>query len=577
MGYNSDEVVLPVVPTERSQYQKDGVLRLDPSTTITHVRPSLITNRPPVAASLGPHIAGAALPHPSLTDTATAMDGAAYRFARYIEYSELNRPRFRAFVRKYIRKHYVPLTDADDLTYETWIEGTPYATSRKLELTRKKRECSNIFDPKHQRVKSFIKDEHYICPKHARPINSRTDEYKCAVGPVLQKISDAVFADPAFIKKVPIDQRAQVIVNDLWSPGCKVFSTDFSSFEAHFNEILKEECEYELYDYFLSKRSDGDHLLSLLKEKDKLNDINFKNFVMQINAKKMSGEMDTSLSNGFTNLMIIKFNFKESGAKKLRVKVEGDDGLGTHFGEAPTAESWHKFGLSLKIESHADLCSASFCGMIFDMKDRTNVSDPRKVLASFGWTSAKYTKSRKNKKLLLLRCKALSLAYQYPSCPILSQLAKKMLQLTAGFDVEGFVNKQGTQMMDQYKLSILRMALMKQKSGGLLFSEPGYNTRLLVENQFGISINEQLIIEAYIDAIEVICPLNHPIIHKHMDREWIDYYERYNRVIHLKNEDIQHYPPVWPALRDKTDFSAVIGARRRKTNCRPEVQRLDLF
>lgn len=564
-GYRSKEAnSLPDVWPSPTPSNKDKIT-LDPSLKIISVRPSDENIRKPVAGSLGIHVEGAACPHPDLSDTTTTLEGILYRVAIKIPGYDKHKLPFRAFVLSWCQENLAPLFNVDT-SVESWLEKTPYTLKRKAELLRKYRAIKDPFDRKLAFIKSFIKDEFYPDYKHARAINSRTDEFKTLVGPLFQLIGEKVFAREEFIKKIPVDQRPSVILKDLYQEGAKAYFTDFSSFEAHFIKLLQEDCEFVMYEHMVQHLPDGPHFMKLIEACKSTNRIEFKNILLNLDAKRMSGEMNTSLGNGFTNLMLIKYicHLKEEELKlanpelviaKPKIKVEGDDSLFTTSLDL-TTEDFSKFGLRIKLGYTYDLCRASFCGMVFDPIDQTNVSDPREVLATFGWTTSKYIRSKRSVHLTLLRCKALSLAYQYPSCPILSKLAENVMRLTRSYETTRFLTKHDD-FTNLYEKEILLDAIRKNKQGQLLFKEPGTNTRKLVEELYGISIKKQLEIEEYFDNMEEVRPLSGKMFLDIMPEIWIDYYSKYSAHISPNQAVYERPGPLWPTVREPDRKSVV--------------------
>lgn len=555
-GYRSDEVILPKVWPKTSSIATDIIL--DPSIKIISTRPNDRNERRPVAGTLGMHVEGAACPHPDLSDTSTTLEGALYRVGPKIPGYEKSKKKFRKFVKNWCKKNLKPLAIDADTSTETWLKNTPYTVKRKEELLQKHNNIKDPYDPKLAFVKSFIKDEFYPEYKHARAINSRTDEYKTLVGPIFQLISDEVFARPEFIKKVPINKRPETILRDIYVQNQKTYFTDFSSFEAHFRRLVQEDCEFVLYKYMTRYLPERRHFLKLISALIKTNRIEFKNILMKLDAKRMSGEMNTSLGNGFSNLMFILYVcHKKDPFAEVKAKVEGDDSVFTTKLDL-TTKDFADFGLRIKLGYTYDVCRASFCGMVFDPIDMTNVSDPREVLATFGWTSHKYIRSKKNVKMTLLRCKALSLAYQYPSCPILSSLAKNTLRLTRSYEVRRFVAARGTSLFNAYELEIMNDAInyheMMNKTGQMLFSEPGMNTRNLVEELYNITKEQQVEMEKYFDAMEEVSPLCGSLFLNHMPDVWKDYFERYSGYISPNMAVYERPGPLWPKVKDEYVF-----------------------
>lgn len=539
---------------------------MDPTYKITHFRDS--TERPVVQASLGCHVPGAALPHPNPGDTRTACAGFSFRCARKIPRTGEFSQRFMNFVDKFLEKNLQPLSADADTSFETWIENTPYTQARKDELKRKYEEmCLTITSeiPNHiLKVKSFTKDETYPAYKHARAINSRSDEFKCLVGPIFQLISDKLFSLPWFIKKIPVEDRPQYIIDRIYKLAAVYILSDYTSFEAHFTKEMMEECELKLLYYMVQKIPTGQKWYDLVcRAKTGVNDISFKNFKVKIQAKRMSGEMDTSLSNGFANLMFMLFMLIEiCGIPEEDIAgiVEGDDGAFGLIGEnLPTEEDFRKMGLTIKLVKTADLNHASFCGMVFDLEERKNVTDPIEKLVSFGWTTARYAKSKRGVQLCLLRAKALSLAYQYPGCPILSTLARKFCELTAGYDSLSFVKKAGNKLYSQYHQDIILRAHEYFRKNGL-DQEPGPRTRLLVETLYGVTVQDQLCIEKYINDMTEIAPIDCPHLDVYIKPVWRDYSDRYT-VLLSSHTDIDNYKMIFPATRPPAQLEIFFATR----------------
>lgn len=454
-----------------------------------------------------------------------------------------------------------PLSAATDTSFDTWIKNTPYTEARKAELRRKLDEAdldlSKPVPNKYLRVKSFMKDESYPTWKHARAINSRTDEFKALVGPIFQCISDKLFSTKWFIKKIPIADRPQYIIDLLYRVGATYLISDYTSFEAHFIKEMQEDCELQLHRYMTTEIPFGKDWFNLIKRaKTGTNSIAFKNFTCTLDAKRMSGEMDTSLSNGFSNLMFMLYLMKEAGCVDVEGVIEGDDGLFVCTGTPPNTQTFLDFGLIIKMGEVSDLNHASFCGMVFDLEERTNVTNPIEELVSFGWTTAQYSKSKKNVHMNLIRAKALSLAYQYPACPILTKLAYKMCQLTASYDSKTFLKKNSAA-FSQYEIELVRKAHDYFDKNGLL-KEPGIKTRSLVSQLYGVSIEDQKSIENYIDNLKTIQPLDCPQLQKYLDQSWIEYNDKYVTFAHTKSRLMDDAAMVWPRLRKVFDHTKLM-------------------
>jgi len=485
-----------------------------------------ISRRGPALVSLGSHVHGACLPHPDLDDLWTAVAGVRKRaaFAPPVPKKQLLM-RLRSFVKKWIADNLVPLHADTDITFETWLAKCPYPEWRKKELRAKWEACDNPFLKTYFRVSSFIKDESYVSYKHARGINSRSDEFKCLVGPIFKAIEAVVYEDPHFIKHVPVCDRPKYILDMLYRENGKYYATDYTAFESLFTKEIMECVEFELYDYMTKALPAHNWFMKICHTVlAGRNDCRFKDFKVKLNATRMSGEMCTSLGNGFSNLMFMLFMCHEKGVDVDGV-VEGDDGLFRIDGEAPTEEDFKQLGLVLKMEQHDSLATASFCGIIFDEVDQKNITDPRVVLASFGWTTRQYARAKSARLRELLRCKSLSLAYQYPGCPIISALADYGLRVTAGVDITRVFEKDRGAYANEWYRNRLKQAVSQFRN--VPRAPVGIRTRLLMERMYGVPEFMQRSIEQYLDTLTVVQPLQHPLLETIMATEWKHYWDNY--------------------------------------------------
>lgn len=298
-GYGATEQ--PGIPVQdgRTFLSKGETVKIATDLKVTRFIPTF--ERPVVQASLGVNVKGAALPKPNFGDSRTSAHGAIYRVGRQIDGEKFHIRKFRRFVRRWLSKNLVPLSSDSDVSFETWIENTPYSRKRKDELIEKHNRSPYRLGDKipddYLWCKSFIKDENYETYKASRSINSRSDEFKCLVGPIVQAISDRVFSLDWFIKKVPIEERPQKILDLLEDPGEDIFTSDYTSFEASFRKALMESCEDELLQYMVQFLPLGQQFMKLMRRAKFLcsNLLIFKYFTIKIKGKRMSGEMDTSL------------------------------------------------------------------------------------------------------------------------------------------------------------------------------------------------------------------------------------------------------------------------------------------
>lgn len=513
-GYRAGEVKLP----ELAPIKKDAEFIM--KRTVER----WLTRRPPVMADVGCGVEGVTPCHPDPIHAPSMVLGSKKRYACAPPPADKKLlSELREFSRKWVRDNLSPIAPDADTSVAAWLEKTNYPEWRRAELREL---LQRIEDPKllptttFARCKSFMKMETYPEYKHFRGINARVDEAKLLFGPITKLMEEVLYESPYFIKHIPVADRPAYITQRLLSPGARYIATDYTSFEALFTREFMEATEFELYEWLSSSLPEGQQFMRYVRGIiGGTNVCSFRDFNCRLKATRMSGDMCTSLGNGFANLIVMLFVLKKfCGLENPQGVVEGDDGLFTILGPSPPIEAFTRLGLRIKLEVHSELSEASFCGLVFDPVEQINVTDPRKVLATFGWIGSQYVKARSSKQQGLLRCKALSLAHQYPGCPIICALADYGLFVTRGLQIGWVLEK--NRMLSQYDRERLLLAM----STPVVRKEPGARTRALVEKMYGISSAEQLRVESYLRSLTRLQPLS---ISLDFPRDWRDYNETY--------------------------------------------------
>jgi hypothetical protein len=436
---------------------------------------------------------------------------------------------------------------SDILDSESWLEGRPYSQARKEQLIASIKSIDGlagiadlaalekvIVDMLNmiEKVKMHTKEENYTDYKHARAINSRTDEFKVLTGPAFSAMEKILFALPWFIKKVPVKDRPRFI-RRLMKPGFEYWATDYTAFESLFTPEIMRAVEFQLYEHLIG--GCAPQLLAYIKKTlAGRNTVESKNTSFKVDGVRMSGEMNTSLGNSFSNLMFFLFYMEEMSIDHGGGHVEGDDGLfAVPCGTPVPTKFFETIGLKLKIEVFSDVSHASFCGIVADTGSDINVTDPKKAMAAFGWGGAQYVGCRDSTKKKLVRCKAFSLAHQFRGCPILDVLAHKTLQLTSGYNVEDFYLKIN---MDQHKSLVLQQAMENSadiiRDGPL---EPGLGTRMLVEELYSIPVHIQIEIEHYISGLTSFGSLHCTADDGLWPHNWVHYATHYTFPVTMTN------------------------------------------
>lgn len=373
-----------------------------------------------------------------------------------------------------------------------------------------------LVNEKYWRVKSFMKDEGYLENKHARGINSRTDAFKCLVGPMFHAIEVEIFKMPEFVKYVSVRDRAKYIMEELYFPGYEYVITDYTSFECGFVREMMGNCEFIMYIYMI--RHTPLYFRMLVVCWDAIGGENvctFKYFVIWVLATRMSGEMCTSLGNGWSNFCLMSFVAYKSKVT-FKGEFEGDDGLAVILTGKLDPSYFERLGMRIKLEKVATIEEASFCGLLFDTQDMAIITNPIKVLANFAWGKAAYRNASSTVLRQLLRAKALSFMYQYPACPIVTELAYYAERMTRNQKIR----KSLLDRMDAYDRRRLQQAMVwyeeARKTGTLDSGENrrpiGMNTRILMERQFGVSVHAQLTLESMFRSKHDLEPISIPLI-----------------------------------------------------------------
>jgi len=367
-------------------------------------------------------------------DINTQVDGLTRRLGRSLPpIDPIILAEFTAFVAKWIRTHLNPIPAGGLMTFKEWLDSTNYTGSRKAELERIYVETHACLPNREERRKimGFIKSESMLIGnvfKSARWICSRKDKCKVVLGPIFKTIEHIVYGIHNFIKHTPVPERPSK-VSGLRAAGMKYIVTDYTAYESSFDPRIMKACEVAMYRYMLTSYPE---LAEFVDDTiTGTNEITTRLGVkVTVQGRRMSGDMCTSLGNGFTNLMLMSF-FTERLGSTFDGFVEGDDGIFAINGRLPTKEMFASLGFSIKLQEIPDPCLGGFCGVVANGNDV--MRDPVKFLQTFGWTCNSIDGG--NRVMMgLLRAKALSALYETPVCPIVSAVAQRALDLTMGFD-----------------------------------------------------------------------------------------------------------------------------------------------
>lgn len=383
-----------------------------------------------------------------------------------------------------------------DVTMEHWLESTSYSGSQKAKL----RKCfadDTVLREGDFVADAFIKDEAYDTYKAPRTINAYPDRSKVNSGPIQHALDKAVFDSKWSVKFMDMKSRARHMAELFGSRP--VDTNDSSSMEAHHQG---EYAKLRLYwKAWVGQRLRGIKRF-LASEAVKCHGTNvsrYRTVIAEVDEILMSGASSTSSDNWVLNLCLTFFVLAESKwptlgaaaqvalAAEWPALFEGDDGIFDHFEVRPGL--LEELGVLWKKVEAPHFGKASFCSILVDPTELVSTTNPRKVLADFGVIGRRYMQCGDAHKLDLLRAKAMSYAHAYTHCPIIHEFCHYVLRCTRGRDV-----RWARERLDLYRREDLDRALgdrVWQQTPNVPMA-----TRLVVEEAYGITVDEQIAYEA---------------------------------------------------------------------------------
>jgi hypothetical protein len=225
--------------------------------------------------------------------------------------------------------------------------------------------------------------------------------------------------------------------------------------------------------------------------------------------------------------------------------VEGDDSLMESI--TVNKDVIARLGLMLKMEHHRGFHEASFCGIRVALDSMQNVVDPRRVYAELGTYDPWWAGASDRVLKSILRCKGMSIIAATPACPIVTELGRYAVRVTADVAVDD-----GLRSLDSYKARLAKSEKWG-KDDNLPISD---QTRVQFAHMFGISVEEQFRMEAIIRDTD---SLSLPWLDMGFRESWYDYARTYVG-LHSVMPEYEHYSAPFA-------YSLVPGSvpRRKKT------------
>lgn len=342
-------------------------------------------------------------------------------------------------VHDYLLKHYYrgdikPLPCYENMRapfFHHWLRNNKnYTCQRKNQLSKEfyiLQSTGFQLTNKNYNVHSFIKREFYEEMKFPRLINSRSDSFKVAVAPFIAAIEHTIYKQKYFVKhSTPLEIANKFKVLSKYP---YILETDYSSFESCFQLKYCQAVEIQLFEFMLQNNPS---ILEQIKycyyhgTKPRTVKLHSDEFVAYSTQSRMSGEMWTSLGNGFSNLMNMKYLCKQKNIK-FKGFVEGDDGIFSLSSDEICPQDYTQLGFNIKMKYSKNIVDSAFCGILYDQESQMLLASPEQ-LSRLGWTCrAQYLTCRRTKLLELLKAKAMSIYATAPCTPILGPLCYKII------------------------------------------------------------------------------------------------------------------------------------------------------
>lgn len=419
----------------------------------------------------------------------------------------------------------VPAAAEDEImTTEEALDTTSYSQARKQEIKDMEDEAHEFDETAVNVTAPFGKDEPYSEPgKHERTIQGAHALLwtKGLFGSLSRhvKTMEHVFYDcfPSNIKMMnPVDQLLRLLG---LGPGTKTVN-DFSSYEASFSRLVQESAQFVAYDYFFKNTSYSERVPDFARRVlGGSTTMKNKHGTAKIRNLKCSGAPDTSFSNWFDNVCTIchifwvKFGVHWTDCLEWII-CEGDDNITDDHGFELTNKDFEPYGLTAKIENNLDLGEAGFCQRFVNIETGNLTMDPIRYLGRVQYIPIEYIGSKKNKKLMMLKAKAMSTLAFCPNGPVVSEHAWRILELTKSLGVS--------------KVALKKMAKYGQNVEDFTnFKKPQIteSDRQMVAQVFGFSIEQQKRVSETLEAWKG-GPLHLPPTW--FPDTWVQYYDEYS-------------------------------------------------
>lgn len=465
-------------------------------------------------------------------------------------------------------KIFIPRMESSDIiSFDDFVEQLDKPIEYKLLLKEAHQTRLKDFAIRGKRkTSSFIKDEDYDEWKHIRTIQGISKESLRAdlnsyYARIIKSVEKIVYAHcPALVKHMTPEERLKFIQE--LGEAFYLSANDFSSYEASFTAEKMDTVQLSLYEYILAAIPGGSRMVDGIRDViTKKNILMFKKMGVKysVEARKMSGDPDTALSNAIDNLVCICYLLYKRGVKPEHAVrmffVEGDDNIGNYGSHSLDKKDFAKLGLIAKPVTPKDrtlLDDNAFCQLVGTDGGSVINANPWKKLAKMGRVSAKYMDSSDKTYRSLLRCEALSLLSLHHGAPVVHALAVKLLEITRGVNVRDKHLKE----YEKWGMKLPDKSDWRQH----ISQKVSMDDRVLVERTFDMTVEMQLKIEEIIQQWKG-GELKIPI--EWFPQLWSQFSDEY-----VSHEKTQHHVHTQPESRKrrKVRKDVLSGASPQKGN-----------
>lgn len=395
------------------------------------------------------------------------------------------------------------LKPVDDIpTMEEWLESTKYTSAMKQEILDEWN--NNVVCPmqiaKQSYCNSFIKLEQYTEFKQPRIINGREMATIMTYANLIVAAEKTLYKHEWLVKKIAVTNRAGNLAENFPTVTGHVIGSDFTSFECSISHTLLHLVEKRMLKHMFRNTGYEHQIDEYYHLVANTNTMVFKNMKASVFGKRMSGDRTTSFGTCLIMIALFSFVFEYYGIEHV-IRVEGDDVVAWVDRLFPT-HIFDLLGFSIKLDHYEQVNYASFCGLIFDESNNI-LTNPMKVILNTPWVDAKYTHSKRTKIKALQRAKALSILYQYPGCPVLGQYAAMILRSSEGVVHKNTLDRaiasqyahRTGQSYDDFCRYFNLFPGQSIIHATVTYRPTTMFGRVMIEEMFGMSVDEQLLLE----------------------------------------------------------------------------------